>query len=188
MVGHLDLHFSVRTSVRLSVRPYVSTSRNIVCATPPTPLDSFCSYSYTVTNMTWRWQQKVYRCTSTSFFQQPFYEGNATVDIIDTFNYTISHVSWSENISTVFNKYKWSLLHIISMKSRMAWHIIYEALPRFKELCPIFDILKMKVCLKLLPQKSCHLKMLFVVCLIPCDRAEIWGILFTTSDSSCYFW
>jgi len=25
---------------------------NLVCATPPTPLDGFCSYSHTVTNMT----------------------------------------------------------------------------------------------------------------------------------------
>ena len=37
MDGHLDVHYSVRTSVR--------TSRNHVCATPPTLLDGFCSFS-----------------------------------------------------------------------------------------------------------------------------------------------
>ena len=37
MDGHLDVHYSVRTSVR--------TSRNFVCATPPTLLDGFCSFS-----------------------------------------------------------------------------------------------------------------------------------------------
>ena len=30
------------------------TTRNLLYATPSTPLDGFCSYPYIVTNMTWR--------------------------------------------------------------------------------------------------------------------------------------
>ena len=52
--GHKDLHFSVHPSVRPIVRMYVRTTLNLVYATPPTPLDGFCSYPHTVTNMTWR--------------------------------------------------------------------------------------------------------------------------------------
>jgi len=37
--------------LRRYVRTSIHTSWNLVCATPPTPLDGFCSYSYTVTNM-----------------------------------------------------------------------------------------------------------------------------------------
>jgi len=47
MGGNLGLHLSVRTS------------QTIVCATPSTLLDGFCSYSHTVTNLAWRWQQQL---------------------------------------------------------------------------------------------------------------------------------
>ena len=46
----LELHFSVRTT------------QHIMCATPPTVLGGFCSYSYTVTNMTWRWPLILWCC------------------------------------------------------------------------------------------------------------------------------
>ena len=39
---------------KICTSPYVRLSRNIVCATPPTPIYGFCSYPHTVTKMTWR--------------------------------------------------------------------------------------------------------------------------------------
>jgi len=46
-------HHKIVAGIKIATFP--CTTWNHVCATPPTPLDGFCSYSHTVTNMTWRW-------------------------------------------------------------------------------------------------------------------------------------
>ena len=55
----MDWHFSERTSVH--------TTQNPVCATSPTLLDGFCSYPYTVTNMTMEMTVKTGFCDAASF-------------------------------------------------------------------------------------------------------------------------
>ena len=48
------------------VRLSICTSRNLVCATPPTPLYGLCSYPHTVTNMT-KMTIKIWFCDVASF-------------------------------------------------------------------------------------------------------------------------
>ena len=68
--------------LRTSVDLYVRTTQNLVCATSPTPLDWFCSYPHTVTNMTWTDDRKDWtlRCCK-------FYMSFGTLSLVASVSY-----------------------------------------------------------------------------------------------------